>query len=606
MYFFLPISYSCLLNLAELVLSPETEQFGLNDAKVPVLSCSFLLQPFLPAVTFPAYFETLYGFVSKLEHVSQNCSFSCTSRELRKWALLNPQLMSTSNKDDSDKVLTYISDQLHFLLGAINSEGFPLLLLHLLPFLQYPETSFDALYAFLTPLSQHLSRRNTERLFSAAIIQLFDTATEPHQRALLLSRSTASLILNRLSLSTFLNRFLGFYIDAVIEPMRTASKLHSSKRFNANIVRMLSQSALTLVTSDVLQSQAFERKASSKRSATDLSFSMARSEATCDYIDSDKDNSSDESDDEMFTETSLLAKPGMYSETALQQGGGMGSEMESVSTGSFLSNHDTTEKAVGMTEQDSANVTESLGTFSILSATGLGTQEDSAKFDSHSRLDHLTPNMSYNSQAPPDSPSRKSFTLSFSSVFSEDSCVGDHFSSSVAIGHDPDQHARFQSSMSTIGKLTSLPLSLTSGLHHSGQFNSFNVEDDAEEEEEYEEDDSDKQMADAETRSMFSDPHTFAVNSHLAEVAADCISWLMKRLGPLIATRHIAKPMVDNLHRCFMGAVYTRGRKNSAMKCLGSFADYYGEPVILKLYLPHAENLVSSNRSLVHVYIHYM
>ena len=194
------------------------------------------------------------------------------------------------------------------MLKFVSNEGFRLLLLHLFPFFVYPDTSFDAVFSILDPLAQRMSRRNVERLFSLSVIRLFDTATEPHQRGQLLCRTTADLLIRRFGLSSFLTRFLGFFLEAVLEPFRAStSKPSTAKRVNANIMRMQSQSVLTLVTSD----KAFDDIRGGRGRNADLSFSLALSDAHHGY-DSDKDDSSDESDGEMLPEASILAKSGMY------------------------------------------------------------------------------------------------------------------------------------------------------------------------------------------------------------------------------------------------------------------------------------------------------
>ncbi len=46
-----------------------------------------------------------------------------------------------------------------------------------------------------------------------------------------------------------------------------------------------------------------------------------------------------------------------------------------------------------------------------------------------------------------------------------------------------------------------------------------------------------------------SDPVVMAINAQIAELAADSVCWLMCRLGPLLTTQHIVKPLLDGLHR---------------------------------------------------------
>ena len=45
------------------------------------------------------------------------------------------------------------------------------------------------------------------------------------------------------------------------------------------------------------------------------------------------------------------------------------------------------------------------------------------------------------------------------------------------------------------------------------------------------------------------DPLTIGMRTRISEVASDCLVWLMWRLGPILATKHIAHPLLDNIHR---------------------------------------------------------
>ena len=112
----------------------------------------------------------------------------------------------------------------------------------------------------------------------------------------------------------------------------------------------------------------------------------------------------------------------------------------------------------------------------------------------------------------------------------------------------------------------------------------LNVDEDESEE--------DEQVLEAENICS-ADPETLAINAHMSQVAADCVCWLIRRLGPVLTTRYIAKPLLENLYRCFMGILHLRGRGTMALKCLSAIARLYGDAIILRLYLPHVENLVS-------------
>lgn len=620
--------HSFLSTLADFVLHPETAtSLSPEDIHLPSLSSSLLLQTYLPIVAFPSYFETLFKFVSKLEQVSHECSLSFNCANLQRWVVQVLGYRSSSDAESIAKVIDLVSRNLTSLLDIINSEGFYLLLLHIYPFFQYPDTMFEAVYTFLDPLAQRMSRKNAERLFSCVLIQLFDSATEPHQRAQLLSRTTADLILKRFSLKTFLERFLGFYIDAVIEPARTLSKISATKRHGSNIIRLQSQSS-TLMASDILQSQAFEDVSRERERGrkTDFSFSLALSETAghVDY-DSDKDYSTDDSDsydgDDVgySADMSLLVKTDVdHASSALpsisEATNGASSSLplmslmlsghqENLAAGTGEGNMATKVPELsggGGASEDNRNMMEGSG-FTELSmsaaADGIGSgtttaggkvsKERSQTFESATSTSSAAPQSQSQSQShhtsstSPESPVRKGYSFSFNSVFSEDPndtqiatdlVTNVHISStSTAAVPTEEQLSAIQGPQLSVGDQKHIP---------------------SQPEEPFSSDDDEEENADAASTSSM-DSQTMAVNSYLSEVAADCVSWLMRRLGPFLATQHIARPLVESLHRCFLGVLNSNGRETSAVKCLSSYAEYYGETVILRFYMPHAENLVS-------------
>ena len=495
---------------------------------------------------------------------------------------------------------------------------------------------FEAVYALLDPLARRLSRKNVERLFSCVLVRLFDSATEPHQRAQLLSRTTADLILKRFSLKTFLERFLGFYIDAVIEPARALSRIGATKRHGTNIVRLPSQSS-TLMASDILHSQAFEDVSRERERGrkTDFSFSLALSEtpALVDY-DSDKDSSTDDSDDyddedDYSADMSLLVKtdmgraPSALSSIAEAATDGVGMTSSLPLMSAMLGNqHENTTAGIsegysptkvspdqgltigegGISEvvckigAEGGGLTELSASAAVADRVEVGNVTTSGeRFKTNEKVDskiQLADSVSTHSQnehssvASPKSPIRKGHSYSFNSVFSEDP-------NDPQVVADSATNAHTSSTSSTTIPANDEPLSNVGepSLLVCGRKRLHSQLEEPFPDEDYEEDEVENADA-ASTCSM--DPQTMAVNSYLSEVAADCVSWLMRRLGPLLATQHIARPLVESLHRCFLGVINSKGRETSAVKCLSSFAEYYGETVILRFYVPHAENLVST------------
>ena len=496
---------------------------------------------------------------------------------------------------------------------------------------------FEAVYSFLDPLARRLSRKNAERLFSCVLIQLFDSATEPHQRAQLLSRTTADLILKRFSLKTFLERFLGFYIDAVIEPARTLSKINATKRHGTNIIRLQSQSS-TLMASDILHhSQVFEdvSRERERERKTDFSFSLALSETMgpVDY-DSDKDYSTDDSDNYddddggYSADMSLLVKTDMgHAPSALPSiseatnGGSSSSPLPLMSL--MLDNQQEnlvaggtsdgnllkktwSEQGEGGAGEGRSNVEE--GGFTELSmaaadGTGGGIAATVGKERSGSNVQAFESTTSASSAAPqshsqsqfhtsitsPESPVRKGYSFSFNSVFSEDPndtqvVTDSNIHPSSSSGSTVAATVPTEEQLSAIHGPT---LSVGGGGDGTKRIPSQSEEPFASDDDE----DMAEENADAASTSSM-DPQTMAVNSYLSEVAADCMSWLTRRLGPFLATQYIAKPLVESLHRCFLGVLNSKGRESSAVKCLTSYADYYGDTVVLQFYIPHAESLV--------------
>jgi hypothetical protein len=609
-------------------LSPE-------DIHLPSLSSSLLLQTYLPIVAFPAYFETLFKFVSKLEQTCHECSLNFDCANLQRWVV---QVLGYRDSSDVTKAIDLVSQNLISLLDIVNSEGFFLLLLHVYPFFQYPDAMFEAVYAFLDPLSRRLSRKNAERLFSCVLIQLFDSATEPHQRAQLLSRTTADLILKRFSLKTFLERFLGFYIDAVIEPARVLSKVSANKRHGSNIVRLQSQSS-TLMASDILHSQAFEdvSRERERERKTDFSFSLALSETIgiVDY-DSDKDYSTDDSDNYddddggYSADMSLLVKTdmghapsalpsiseatdGVSSSSSLPLMSLMlGNQQENLVAGTgdgclatkpWLEQGEggASEESSGRNAMEGGGFTELNVSMAAADEAGGGGRSNVQNFESTTSTSTTAPQSQSHSQSQfqsqhtsatsPESPVRKGYSFSFNSVFSEDpndpqAVVTDSAATSVH-----PSSPLFSTSIAAVPTEEQLSAirapapSVSSNQQHIQPEEPFAaIDDDDIDEEEVENADA------ASTSSM--DPQTMAVNSYLSEVSADCVSWLMRRLGPFLATQHIAKPLVESLHRCFLGVLNSKGKETSAVQCLSSYAEYYGETVVLRFYIPHAENLV--------------
>ena len=601
--------------LVDFSLCPET-QGNLSpisrEPKLPSLTPSILLQPFLPIVAFPLYFSKLYSFTTQLEQLCRGIGVDYATLNLQCLASQGSSLQKGVKEKNLEPILTFVSEQLEGLLAMISEEGFPLLLLHVFPFFQYPQTSFDAVHSLLPLLTLRMSRRNVERIFMSVVIRLFDTATEPHHRGQLYSRTMADVILKRFGLNIFLNRFLGFLIEAVVEPMRLASsKAHSNQRHSGNIVRMKSQSVLTMMSSDSLKSQVFNGIDGCEMAAN-LSFSMGISEHS--YGDSDKEFSSSEESDDDLAECSLLAKSSVLSgggEGELGEGGGsvVGVSQSPLVMASVRASNRSRSTSMGSDEKEGVGVSkEQAGECVVFVTRDEVDRGGSNGLSRSSLLGSLSvPNRRKEQQllsSLQDSVSVTSYTgfdslQSLTSFYSEDSFMTDcRFTSSLPLGHGGGYGEK--NLLPHVGMKLGQPLKSCSYEKHYicdggggrgalGNMDKVGRRDGGKEGETEEEGDTD--TLDDHNASSY-DPELLAVNLHVSEVAGDCLCWLLRRLGPLLSSKHIVRPLVESLHRCFTGVLGLRGKEVIALRSLSSFAECYGEAVVREMYVPHAENMV--------------
>ncbi len=492
----------------EFVLSPDMAT-STPVTHLPSLTPSLLLQPFLPVIPFPTYFDPLYKFIYRLEQLLRETTLGQMTFNFQRLKQITPPI---HNQEQLDCLLEFISADLGSLLGVISNEGFPLLLLHLFPFFTHPDTSFDAIFSLLDPLACRMGRRNVERLFSLPLIHLFDTATPPHQRARLLCRTTAHMLIGRFGLRAFIGRFLGFYIEAILEPLRLTNA-KPVKRVNNKIMRMASQSMLTL---EMMHSQAFE---GSRARNADLSFSMALSDGRHGFdTEKEYDSSGDESDDELGPEASILAK----------------------TTTMYAS-------PVGVANDINSSLLTPLTV--ITEHTTLTPAPSSPDKSPHT--DPLKPSRSVEDVRPDKPDSRPT---------SPTPLYEGYLTTSILSGEPFEEYRDIRSD--SIGGRSSV-----------GDTRDEVVS--SEEEEELR-----KPHPPTHTHTMYmydnyslvvihgyaydfvtlvvgervfpaeeSDPVTMAVNARIAELAADSLCWLMRRLGPILSTQHIVKPLLDELHR---------------------------------------------------------
>lgn len=106
-----------------------------------------------------------------------------------------------------------------------------------------------------------------------------------------------------------------------------------------------------------------------------------------------------------------------------------------------------------------------------------------------------------------------------------------------------------------------------------------------------------------------------------SDVAADSITWLAHRLGPVLTSRHMIRNLLRMLSLCYIGkenlepSIFTEtdeanlwklsivkwkvsGDENAetVLRTLGEIAELYGEQIILLQYLPFMSDLISLSK----------
>lgn len=588
--FYITVSfYSYLQNLAEFVLLSDIKKT--LSGHLPHLSPTLLLQSFIPVVSFPSYFERVYSFAFNLELL-------CREAGLRKYhesqqLASKPRSLPSSHCADFDpsvfdKIMALVVENLQSLLRATQGEGFILLLLHLYPLFQYPETGFEMMQLHLDTLGKFMSHPQMDRLFTSILLHFFDRPLEPHQQGYLLSRSMADFLIRHFGLHVFLVKYLEFFLEAVLEPARLMTKGTGVRK---NVFRLKeSESVLTLIPTDLGQSLQYDEN---KRQAQ-LTFSVDLSEVG--GYSSDREYSSGESDSDYQPDTSLLARSGMVLGSVgmspdLQEEGEKRGDKGHVKEGDEQSGQQRKLSQSSIAENlESAQAEKSQvrgnETLPLSSSLPGETEADKEYNGSQNTIRIDTTSSVFRTSL--DSPCDSEATTNLGSPTIEDSLRSSISSSSFS------KHSSFR------GRLNSG--SMGGSVSQDGGF-SVSVEGQLEEEGtvgrgeerrgsmggEGEE----EQLPNKARTEARNDPEMMAINGQIAEVAGDCLCWLQRRLGPLLATRHIISPLLNGMHRCFTGILDRGDRETVVLKCLSSMAELYGDNVLLKLYIPQVEGWVS-------------
>lgn len=488
--------FSHLTNLIDQVFKPDSSSLIPNV--IPTLSASSLIQQFVPLVSFPKYFELLYQTLSEFENRSKLVGLATPP--------LKPK-HSTSDKSkeetgevDLSIVMSYIACQLDAILPQLDEDGLHLFMLYVFPLFEHPSTCFEAIFVLFDTLSEYLGKRWIQKVMIPSFLYAFDTFEKPSNRCRILSRNMAEKLIEKFSLSIFLSRFLACIIDAVIEPL---AKKAPNKKVTQNPSDFLSSTREDGKRRKSSLSRLATSTMSPTRTTVSSKLSLSFNWENQRYRSDDEGEDSDPEADLSFPEASILA-----SRVAASVFGAL-TDMETA--GGPLVEREETLSSTPAKPDLGVGYVISPGVPPALGGTPGGmvpSNESSATaVESIPRKDVESDN---NDKGVTDSQLDSSLVEGPGLLLEEE---------------DP----LLPSSSDSRPEAFSTPPTFLS--NESFEEKECDIEEEAKNE------------------TMPTDPQQLAISANISEIASDCIIWLIWRLGPILATKHIAHPLLDSIHR---------------------------------------------------------
>ena len=405
-------------------------------------------------------------------------------------------------------MIVYIASQLDSILPQLDPDGLQLFMLYIFPLFEHPASVFESIFVLFDPLAGYLGARTLRQVLLPCFLYAFDTFEKPSDNCRLLSRGMAQSLISHFGLKIFLSRFLTCIIEAVLEPL--AKKVGTAK----GKMDFLS----TPGGSEQKHRQSLSRLSSSITHSLQPA-GVAGPLSAIPWGDSPVNSSDDEdSDIEMnYPEASILVSNApvtsmlamlsdieqsqdmMNTNASQQEGegeGGGGGEGEGGRRGSDRGNGDLPVPPLPPPPHISIISTPSKSSPTLIKEQPLPTTADTSR--GSLIMEH---------KEGPFSP--------IVPMVTDNSLIDDSLLPSSA--DDPVSPG--------------LPLLLSNEPVDEREGEVMDTVEVMDEE--------DSQKS----------PQMLAISSHISEVASDCLIWLLWRLGPLLSTKYIIRPLLDNLHK---------------------------------------------------------
>lgn len=509
---------SSLQSLTEIIFMDKLKDSSSKLLDIfPTVNSSSLIQQFIPLISFPGYFDRLYDTASEMESRSKSMGVSISPVKQRH---TQHKVPTEEQMKDSSELISFVLDQSNDIFPTLDQEGIALLLMYIQPLFEHSITSFEAVSTLFEPISLYLSRRVLQQSFLIPFLNVFDNVSNPIQRYNVLNRRIASILVASLGLSTFLSRYLHCFIEAVIEPMGHNMTEQPPKQQVSFLKDAAEDNDLSL-SHRLDLSHASNPLSPSSSTATKHSLHYSWREEH--GIHSDEEDSEGE-EDFNYPDISLLeTKSTPVSSVSVF---GLLADIEETDC---QSDSDTSlQSPVDKKDSEPPSITVSsrrdsdaprrttLGRKHV-SSTSVSAPKPSGKYSNKNELDQST------SQATPTTTPTRPLRQS-SSI--EDDVVD-----------DTSDLLPPTVSVSTVRRsFPVLPVKTAA-----------EIDDCPDRVSEQEEEEVEKDGVPMATTAV--DPHLLAMSQRISEVASDCLIWLLWRLGPLLSTKHIVRPLLDSFHR---------------------------------------------------------
>ncbi|XP_028396070.1 WD repeat-containing protein 81-like [Dendronephthya gigantea] len=498
----------------------------------PPLTPELLLQQHVNIIPFPSYFKKLYEFLVEFNLGNpETSSLTKGNKNCEKFAL-------TNNLSD----LSYISRQVEIavrhlpdLLTDLNGEGLDLLISYLRPLFANENTQLQAFLHLFEPLAARLGPQRTKKTFLKQLLKHYDVRAS-NASVLLFHQSFLSKLIVRFGMDQFLDHFLSFIVDA----------LNSSNRDPQVNVDTCSQEE---VQGAVLEDDKDPVPSDAGEAQNELSEKSngENGESSGQNIEhaNESGDVSDKSKNQAYSEPGTAASRPSEKSSGIAEAGDQTYESRKDATANFDENtcieNSGKEKCDRLDLEPGVDTTDCAYDINFYPKSG-NIQEDFLSDDEEE--------YGYENDVDEDDDE-------VGTIEKNDAIFNRSFPTVARRDSDDDWERIADSDFS---------------LERSVSFHSEHLEDDKE----------DVEIIDN------------AMEREIPEAAAESICCFTPRLGPLLTSNHIIKPLLGLLVKCYVGVVglgdkgMLIGDTNAKwiLRCIRSCAEVYGEAVVVHQYLP--------------------